>query len=247
MIRNTNIFNEEIKSTFLLHIPHSSFYIPDESKFRVDLSEELLLSTDVATDIIFDVEGVNKHLCHFSRLFCDVERFIVDEKMDKFGRGFYYTKTNDGKELRSFSEKDRSYILENYYNPYHKEVTSIVDEILNKNNIVHIIDCHSFNDKKFSFEREGLRPDICLGVDEYHTPKYLVDYLKNIFESYNFKVEINFPHSEAFVPLKYYHLDNRIKSIMIEINKKLYMNDDKIINSGKLHKLNEIINDIFVF
>ena len=52
-----SLVKEEILDSFLLHIPHSSTYIPSLEGFNLDkLEENINLLTDFATDKIFDVE-----------------------------------------------------------------------------------------------------------------------------------------------------------------------------------------------
>lgn len=86
------------------------------------------------------------------------------------------------------------------------------------------------------------RADICLGIDNFHTPPFLVNYIKNIFEKHNLSVNINIPYSGTIVPNKYYMKDKRINSIMIEVNKKIYLNSNE-----KIKELNSIIKEIFKF
>jgi len=246
----TNAFNDNIKDSILFHIPHSSINIPNTNNFLIDgneLNNELIFSTDIATDKIFNVNGIKKFTCDFSRLFCDVERFIIGETMDSYGRGLYYTKTTDNKDLRKFNYNDYWNVLTNYFIPYHNNLTETIQSNLNENGSVIIIDCHSFNSKRLRYESITNRPDICLGIDEYHTPKFLIDYIKNHFESNGLIVEINTPYSGTFVPSKFYNINHNVQSIMIEINKRLYTDNDKIIIDSKVDELNTIIQSLFDF
>ena len=66
-------------NNLLLHIPHSSTYIPKEMNDlfvinRKELDRELLDMTDLYTDELFDF-AENRIVFPFSRLICDVERF----------------------------------------------------------------------------------------------------------------------------------------------------------------------------
>jgi N-formylglutamate amidohydrolase len=64
--------------------------------------------------------------------------------------------------------------------------------------------------------------------------------MKNYFESIGFTVDKNNPFSGSIVPTKFYRKDKRVKSIMIEINKKIYMKNN-IINEIEVNKLKKII------
>lgn len=246
MENNLSLFGEDIKRTFLFHIPHSSTFVPNHDYFNSNtLCQEVCLSTDWYIDEIFNVKDIEKHVAKFSRVFCDVERFTTDD-MDKFGRGIYYTLTNDGKHLRDFNLEHYNFILENYYKPHHNELSNLVNNILNEEGIVRIVDCHSFNEERLPFESFGERPDICIGVDEFHTPQYLINLFMLKFESCGFSVGINSPYSGTIVPLGHYKKNKNVESIMIEINKKLYF-DEYGCNQSKLSELQQIVSSIFEF
>lgn len=249
MENNISLFGEDIKRTFLFHIPHSSKFVPNwnyvPSRLLNEIRRDIMLSTDWKTDEIFNVEGITKHIAKFSRVFCDVERFITDD-MDKFGRGIYYTLTKNGTHLRDFNLEHYNYILENYYKPHHNEFSNLTNNILNNEGIVRIVDCHSFNEHRLPFETFDERPDICIGVDEFHTPQYLIDVFMLKFESCGFSVDINSPYSGTIVPLEHYKKNKNVESIMIEINKKLYFNKN-VIDLQKVSKLQQIISSIFEF
>ncbi len=247
-----SLFKNEILDTFVFNIPHSSTFIPDRTGYvNKDLiTQELSKLTDFATYDIFNVYEIEKIVAGFSRVFCDVERFADDnkEKMSKVGRGFFYTHTDDNKLLRENTNNIREKIFEEYYLPYHKKLTDKIVRILNTYNVAHIVDCHSFNDEPLESDTDKSlpRPDICLGTDDYHTPQYLIDFFKNGFENVGFNVAINTPYKGTIVPERFYKKDKKVKSIMIEINKKLYMEGGNI-NVKKVLFLNSVLRQIFDF
>lgn len=104
MINDTGLFNDYFLKSIVLHIPHSKTLIPSEAindyVSQDILNNEISLLTDHATDEIFDINNIDKIIFPYNRVFCDVERLNDDEEiMFKYGRGFYYTKTDDGKIL----------------------------------------------------------------------------------------------------------------------------------------------------
>ena len=147
------------------------------------------------------------------------------EPLFKKGRGFYYTNTDNGKILRELIPSVKDKIKKEFYDVHHQLLEKLTQEKLDYYKNIYIIDCHSFTDEPFLTDDDKTknRPDICLGVDEYHTPQWLVDQLISGFEYFDLSVKINSPYSGTIVPLKYYKLDSRVKSVMIEVNRKLYM------------------------
>lgn len=249
MVNSGQLFMESIGKATVLHIPHSSISIPNTDGFILgssDLQKELLLSTDIATDIIFNINNIDKCVFKYSRLYCDVERLEKYEPMDAYGRGIFYTKTSDGKIFRELNKDVYDDVMVKY-NKHHKYLNEIVDYKQSKYGIALIIDCHSFNENKLQFEIDGKRPDICLGVDHYHTPQYLINYFVEYFRSYGFTVEINNPYSGTIIPVEFYGNNMNVQSIMIEVNKRLYMKEDMIVIPEKVVELNKIMNKIFNF
>jgi len=53
----------------------------------------------------------------------------------------------------------------------------------------------------------------------------LIQLIRNFFEEINLTTEINKPFAGCYVPSKFLHQDKRVKSIMIEINRVLYMDE----------------------
>ena len=64
---------------------------------------------------------------------------------------------------------------------------------------------------------------------------------EKFFDDINLTTDINKPFPGCYVPIKFLHQENRVKSIMIEINRELYMNED---TGGKNESFDEIKNII---
>jgi len=241
------IFDRKHRRYFLFHIPHSAVHIPD-TRFFVNeeiLEKEILYTTDVFTDKIFQIDSIDKVVCDFSRAFCDVERFVnpEEEEMEAAGRGFYYTKSFDESPLRHEDEAMKAYIRENFYQPYHQHLENKVNEKLEQEGLVKIIDCHSFNEERLPFEKESARPDICLGTTE-HTSSQDLSAFRQYFESNGFSVDINTPYSGSYLPQKCRDI-TKVESIMIEINKRLYMKNDAEVDFLSVIKLNNVMAGCF--
>ncbi|MBR2605773.1 MAG: N-formylglutamate amidohydrolase [Clostridia bacterium] len=218
-------------SPLLLHIPHASIFIPPEELPRfcpVDLAGELLKMTDRYCDELFT--GYEKVAFPVSRLVCDPERFRDDaqETMSRIGMGAIYTKTSSGDPLRWVTEEEREKLLRQYYDPHHARLTEAVEEKLKVHGRCLIIDDHSFHPIPLPYEpdQEPDRPDFCIGTDPYHTPEKLAIAAMTFLQREGFTVSLNRPYAGSLVPLKYYRRDGRVCSIMIEINRRLYMDEN---------------------
>lgn len=228
--------SENDNSPIICNVPHSGTLIPvefaqDFSLSSDELEQEVKYMADNYTDELYvELLYVSSLIkSKLSRIVLDIERFKneEDESMSKVGMSALYTLTSDGKILRNISEVNKNK-LENIYDDYHKTFTNLVGGALEKNNAAIVVDCHSFPSEPRGYDsnKEDNRPDICIGADEYHTPKELTDILKNNFEELGYTVKINSPFSGSIVPLDFYKKDKRVVSVMIEVNRKLYMHEE---------------------
>ena len=225
-------------SPVLIHVPHASLYIPEEylPSFTAGvLPDELMRMTDLYCDQLFqcDHEMITPKV---SRLLCDVERFRndVDEVMASVGMGAVYTSCSDLSPLRKVSEREREDVLKKYYDPHHSRFTEEVQKRLDTYGRCLIVDGHSFPAKPLPYEldQNPVRPDICIGTDPFHTPNDVKEQLLEYFERLGYNTKLNEPFAGSIVPMKYYGTDQRVSSVMIEINRGLYTNTDGRPNSG---------------
>ena len=243
-----SLFKGDILDSFVLHIPHASTHIPNLEGFVLDKVEENInLLTDWATDKIFGADGIEKIVTPYSRLFCDVERFEDEnEPMLNVGRGFYYTNGYDGSELRKPIEDLKNLVHKDYYLKHHELFYDKARERLDKHGVCHIIDCHSFNDNPLvPFIEQPKSPDICIGTDPFHTPDYLLKYTLNYFTNLGYSVEVNNPYSGCIIPKPYFLKNVKVKGIMIEVNKRLYMNEN-VVSDGMVEELRKVMNGYFM-
>jgi N-formylglutamate deformylase len=214
----------------ILHIPHSSNHIPFYDGYIPSnevLEKEILKLTDWYTDELFSIESLPVVKADFSRVFCDVERFADDakEEMAKHGMGMLYTSLDNGGKLRGLTPDLRQRIYEGFYKPHHEKLEYFTQKALDEFGQVLIVDCHSFSHVPFhrDLDQSTDRPEICIGTDEYHTPVGLVVFVKEYFEAKGYECALNAPYSGSIVPTKYYKSEGRVCSIMIEINRDLYL------------------------
>ena len=240
--------------SIILHIPHSSKYIPNKYlKFftlsKHELQIELLKMTDHYTDALFDVSNSNIYQLKFplSRLLVDVERFERDELeiMSKVGMGCIYEKTHDGKSLKNV-EHIKEELITNFYKIHHVNFNKIVNKKLIKNNKVLIIDCHSFPKFPLPYElnQNINRPEICIGTDNFHTSEKLKNLFIEVFKEFNFTIKLNDPFNGSIVPHKYYYKDKRVQSVMIEVRRDLYMNEHSEEKNNKFYYIKTVLEKI---
>ena len=245
------------RKPLLVHIPHSSTYVPDQYRDELCLDDpgldtELLAMTDRFTDQLFGQAssyGATLFVNRVSRLVMDPERFLgdQDEPMSAKGMGAIYTRTSAGEELRtkSFSISDRQAVMDELYWPYLGAFHNLVTEQLDQFGRCLIIDGHSFPSKALHYEDEKLiRPDICFGYESFHEPSGLVDALEDICRQEGLTTARNEPFSGSYVPVDYFQKDQRVNSIMIEVNRSLYMDETSGTKSAGYDQLGVVVKQL---
>ena len=232
----------------IIHIPHVSTVIPEKYLSSFDQSK-LLHETDVLTDWFMD-ELIGFHpgriISPVSRLVCDMERFRNDgdEIMAERGMGAVYTRCSDGTPLKTVTAEEREDILTEYYDPHHKWLSHAAGMTLWQCRSCLIIDLHSFHPEPLPCDLDQTpgRPDFCIGTDPFHTPARLTEGLYDFLAGRGYSVKIDSPFSGTMVPLRYYRKEKGIHSIMIEVNRRLYL-DAPSVKSKNFDRTGNLLNE----
>lgn len=223
----------------IIHLPHSSRFIPEEYRSQFVLSEESLhremnAMTDSFTDELFEFDPEDNTIVRVvfpvSRLLVDPERFADDEMepMSRQGMGVLYSKTSTRDRLRrDLAAEEREDLLERYYYPHQQRVSEAVGREVETAGVSLIVDGHSFPDHALPCHDygQGPSPDFCLGTDAFHTPTDLIETVRQKIEELGYSVKLNDPFAGAFVPSDYYQKNKQLFALMIEVNRRLYMDE----------------------
>ena len=220
----------------VLHLPHDSTEVPSavRSQFVLsdaDVARELDRMTDHHTQALFGALAAPAQTVRapVSRLVVDVERFASDddEAMAARGMGAVYTTASDLQPLRrTLSAVERENLMQTYYWPHHERFEAAVTAALENHGRCLVIDGHSFSANPLPYEQAapgGVRPDICIGTDTFHTPDEMARAFVSEFERTRWSVVLNEPFAGAIVPLSRYGRDQRVASVMVEVNRSLYL------------------------
>ena len=243
---NVRNYDNRRYHNLLLHVPHSSTSFPEDSKFSFnDLDEEERLLIDYYTDELFipeqTGEKIGTAIFPYCRLFCDVERMINDP-LEKKGLGISYSRWVDkdrySQTLRSFSSLNTAFKL---YSDFHTEVSlKLIKAIGN----VLLIDCHSFSSLPNLLNNDPPSDiDICIGYNEDLTcpKKVTIGNIVQYFRSRGYKVGINEPFSNS----KTFSIPSEYNSVMIEVNKELYMDEHTLEKNEGFTRLKDDIQSLY--
>lgn len=221
----------------VLNIPHSSilglFSEFGGWKYNANLLNKAIKDTDWHTDFIFHSDRDNVHSVVFNwcRYVVDVER-LQNDPLEKEGRGIIYEGI-DGFE-RNLKDKNRWMLME-----LRQRYLQHISHFINEKTL--LLDCHSFNN--------DIAPDvdICIGYNEdWSKPDdETIKGICKIFTDAGYRVGLNRPYGNSLTPTT----DCKYKSVMIEVNKKLYLRNGIEINVDTKYapKLQNTIKKVYDF
>jgi N-formylglutamate amidohydrolase len=217
------------------------------------LNTELLRMTDAYTDELFPFTPVEAARVIFpiSRLVVDVERFALDdeEPMAARGMGVIYTRTSMGEILRATpNASERQSLLDRWYWPHHLKLERMVNDIAARSGVCLIVDCHSFPSVALPYELDqtAQRADICIGTDSFHTPSVIRDAISAAVDEEGLSAAVDAPFFGSLVPLSSYRKDRRILSVMIEVNRGIYMDEHSGLKNQNFEQVSAAIGRFIV-
>ena len=235
--------------SIILHIPHSSdnFDFAGQDRYVEGWRRQAEPLIDWYTDELFNPaisdERVIPVIFDTCRTLVDVERMCQDPLENKgLGITAYTLLQTDGElyKVRGSQEEDIRY-MKKYLDHQHKLAHLLVDH---PNSL--LIDCHSFSSRPTILQPDVSRNqdvDICIGFNEDDTKPNdaVLALIANHFTDKGYKVSFNVPFSNS----KTVETPARYTSIMIEINKAIYMDEDTLEKKASFEKVREDVTSLY--
>ncbi len=239
-----------IPHRLILHIPHSGTEFYDNQKpFARLFLEKARDLVDWYTDELFSPDEGDKRILPvvfpLCRTACDVER-MTDDPLEEKNLGIIYDGGNPlGDRSGIVSTGDRNYAQVRRYDEYvghHHRMENLI--LSNSGSLV--IDCHSFSSGPTLLLPDSgaaSKYDICIGFNEDRTrpDDKFIGTVCSHFEALGYKVGVNEPFSNS----KTFSTPVIYKSIMIEVNKRLYMDEETLEKTEGFRILHRQILDLY--
>ena len=232
--------------SLLATIPHTGEKIVEESTWLNNLPENILMyDVDRFVDRLYkpalDQYNIPRVTTPYHRYIVDCNRWPTDVDADSvegsnnssglYPTGLHWRQTTAGHILlkNPLSQKLHQTLIEKYYNCFFQDVNLLYKQFKDKNirNIYHL-DIHSMPSKGTQVHRDPgkLRADIVIGniYEKTASPQWTKQ-VKSAYLSQGFTVDVNTPYIGGTIIEKYGHLQEGHQSLMIEINRKLYMDE----------------------
>lgn len=225
----------------ILHIPHNSALIPDElgdhnAQALENMRADAFYMVDYHTLSLFQPSESHPNIqilyAPLFRMLVDMER-MYNDPLEKDGFGIVSQLAINwlGEEFRPLALK--------LYDEYHDNAT----QMINSSSKPLLIDCHSFSAHPTPLCPCPPDVDICIGWNEDKTTpeRLLLSVITGFFIDCGYKIALNSPfsNSKTFVGATGYH------SVMIEINKRCYMDEETLKPSPNFQNLHNQLQRLY--
>ena len=229
---------------FVFASPHSGRLYPD-SLTRTSALDELNLrqSEDAFVDELFGgvvALGAPLIAAQFPRAYVDANRAENEVDPAMFdavpamalartprvaaGLGVIPRLVRDGLEIyrMPIPAREASFRLEAFYRPYHAALAKLAAETRDHFGACVVIDCHSM-------PSNARAPDIVIG-DHYGetADAAVVERARSALRASGFTVGYNTPYAGGYTTLEYGRPDDGIHALQLEINRGLYLGEEKL-------------------
>ncbi|MEP0519386.1 MAG: N-formylglutamate amidohydrolase [Hyphomicrobiales bacterium] len=260
-------------SPVVFNSPHSGSRYPDRFKALSRLDEHYIrVSEDMDVDALFAgvVEaGAVLQFANFPRAYLDVNRepYELDANMfsaplPKFantrslrvngGLGTVARIVAENREIYNskLDPNDALARIELVYRPYHDQLRHLLARTHARYGQALLVDCHSMPSQHSSVKSSKdseFRPDIIIG-DRYGTSCHseLIDHMVTLFREAGLDVVKNRPYAGGFITEHYGRPQRGLNAVQIEINRRLYMNEARLVRHSGFDALQQILTDFAV-
>jgi len=133
---------------------------------------------------------------------------------------------------RRFTVAEVESLLRDYYDPYHRAVKAALDRLHARFGVVWHIDCHSMRSRGNAMnDDDGKdRPDFVVSDRDGATAGGgFTEHVASVLRAQGYSAGINDPYKGAELVRAYGRPAERRHSIQIEINRRLYMDEDEVV------------------
>lgn len=225
---------ESVEVPVVVSAPHTGTFVPPEiaRQFASQRMNELPM-TDWHVERLYDfLPSLGVHFMHacVSRLVIDLNRAPDSRPLysGRFETGLIATRTFQGERIFRAAPDDEETRARRrtYYEPYHQRLQELLDDVLQRFDVVYMLDAHSVASGP-SLVHGPLAKDIYLGNRDGETSEgWLLEFLFEQFSSSDFTVSMNDPYKGGFIT-EHYGKKPGVQAVQIEMCQRVYMDEDK--------------------
>ena len=253
------------RSAIVLDSPHSGTYYPGDFDTVCDF-QKLRTAEDTFVDELYDFApslGVALVAAHFPRSYLDANRHygeldvsmlgapwpgeLADSPKVALGKGLIWRCMDDGTQLysRKLSVAEVQARIERCWQPYHAAVKAAIDAAHALHGHVLHINCHSMPSESGAFGTGYAgekHPDFVVGDRDGTTAHpALSAALMAHLQSMGYSTALNHPYKGVELVKRYSAPSAGRHSIQLEINRRLYMDEERLEKSAGYEQLKKAL------
>jgi N-formylglutamate deformylase len=148
--------------------------------------------------------------------------------VSKSGLGLLKTVSRYGEPLqeRKLTVAEIQHRLDGYYRPYHRELASVMDRMLTAHGFYYNLSCHCMSAVGAPTHADAgkERMDFCLGnLRGTSCTTDFIEFVAEVIRAQGFTCSVNTPYTGGELNRRYGKADGKQESIMVEINKRTFM------------------------
>jgi len=251
----------EAELPLVLDSPHSGNRFPQDFGHTVS-ERELRDGEDCYVDQLFEAGprlGAPLLAASFPRTYIDVNRHPGDidpELIDgvwphefrpsgkaKIGKALVWRTLDDGRPIyaRKLAPAEVKRRIERFHTPYHLALSGLLDAAHRRFAAVYHLNCHSMKAVAGKQSEEGaghLRAQFVLGDrDGTSCEPGFTDFVRATLVAMGYDVKVNDPYKGVELVRAYSNPAARRHSLQLEINRRLYMNEDTLEKAAGFDRL----------
>ena len=210
----------------LANLPHSGLFVPEEIREQLtDIHQTFLPHQDWHLDHLYDFLpglGITMLQATHSRYVVDLNRSLKPPYFGNFWSSVVAEKTAFNVPLYAIqpTPEDVERRLEDYYRPYHAELESQLDRLIEQFGTVYLLDLHSFYGP--------ITDDICLGnAHGKSCSDFFIDAVDNAFAHEGLGVVRNKVFNGGYITQHYGSLPE-VEALQVEVRYPVYLGESQL-------------------
>lgn len=220
----------------ILSIPHSGENIPAEFSSFLSGNEDAYRSdVDFKVNELVDIKALQN--AGIAVLVSNVHRICVDLNRAESNCVMFWKENTQGEKLvvRNPSEEEENHLRDSFYRPYYQILKSSLQDLeKKKKKLVSMVDLHSMPSRPTEYHmkqnpnQKQTRPQFCLSDRKGKTCEaQFIKTFQDLLIERGYEASMNDPYVGGYVTE---YVDQfRTNNIQIEINREIYMDEQKKI------------------
>lgn len=141
---------------------------------------------------------------------------------------------------RKLGVEEVQHRIRTYYTPYHEMLEAVLDRLHGKFGVVWHVNCHSMPERgnAMSSDPDAARAEFVLGDRDGTTcaPEF-TDFVRRVLVGRGYDVKVNDPYKGVEIVRRYGRPAEGRHSLQIEVNRRLYMDEKRIVKNENFSRL----------